>query len=1312
MSEGYWHKHQKSYFNNIEIKICNFRADAVEDNFAFEFQDKHLMTSKEIKEKEEVYNKNNYITIWILNMNRRAIICDNKLLVDNDYINDYINIQQINNQIRTKYIYYSYRNYIYYYKNISKCMNEENFYNSFLLCHQIPSNDSFDITLNDDNYKTELNYIQMGAGSGKTYKLVKKVLENKNKMSILVSKTNIGKYAIFNKFSEILEDNYKIIVNDVVGTVSKKLSRIVYYNDKDKEKAESKKFYIIKFFNEKEKELNSEYIQFDETDDENQELNQELIKIYENNEENQVLNQTNNQELNQTNNIINNQELNQTNNTINNQELNHINNQELNQTNNIINNQELNHIINQELNHTNNIINNQKLNHTNNQELNHINNQELNHSNNQELNQTNNQELNHSNNQELNHSNNQELNHSNNQELNHTINQEFNQTNNTINNQELNRRFTSSNLSTFSTFSNNSNYNNSIIIIATVDSFLYNFISNKSKKELQNNLNIFSYAAESFNKETSKISLAYKNQYIKGAQVYIDEAQDLHYGYKKFFEESAKLFNFNITLIGDILQSIYYENNLYSYVLKDKNWKLLDNEKYICRRFKNKNLMEYVNNHIHNKLKNSLVIPIKQPIIGINVKDNVNFKVIEKSILISYDNKVIQDDKEQIYNFILSNIDKNDILTDKTVINTNANKYVFILPFIKNNNMATYIEVILNEIFGSINVHLFTSENGEPICLNKYNHHAKIISVHASKGESFDTVFVINVQPKIIASVYQKDNNTNSLLCWSMMNVAYTRAINKMYVLNLQDNNSLRFKWFRYNNVKRFILDCITPQQQEELIYIFKKSINYNEILNKIDDNKNNSVIDNNIQVLRYYIIYSLLYLKTFKNANSAKQIGGSGKGEFYGKIYNIIENQLIRCKTSKFFRDNVNKWNNTSFKKDINLPIWNYKKNYPIANKYIDEIYSDITSCNDPLDIYKLLNTYEQKINYKDNKFVNANINKLYLLFVLMKLTSNPYINYEYKTLCELIQKISINNQVNNQVNNYSSNNYNDDIDYLYESNKFITETLPKFHFVGLTSKFKFNSLLSHQFLIYGKSHKKGKNNLFKSDREKEKENIENNLENNENNLENNENNLENNENNFENNENNLENNTKNKINSSTEELNEIDMSELEPENYIIDNPLNQTFNILNFTENCIKSLIEYVILISSNETNKNNKKIIRLYTISNDKDKRLIDFDFRTLLKEDDIEKIKNIINQAIYKKNENLINEIIEYLNNNKNNLQQILEDYIKKYKDYKDDDFVIIFKDVIYLLDLNYSTEQIINEIKRLLLKKLDLKINIK
>lgn len=1037
MAEGYWHKHQKEYFKNTEIKVCNFRADAVENNFAFEFQDKHLMTSDEIQNKEKVYSENNYITIWILNMNKRAIICDNHLLVDKDFINDYLrnnsNILNINT-LNKKYVFYSYRNYIYYYKDLLNCISEEDYYNIIINENKLPSKDDYNMILTDDNYTPELNYIQMGAGSGKTYGLVKKVLEENNKVSILVSKTNIAKDAIYNKIPEILKENDNIIVNNNKGNI--KNNKIIFEETVNKT-INSKKYYVVE-------------------------------------------------------------------------------------------------------------------------------------------------------------------------------------------------------------------YNNSIIIIATVDSFLYNFISNKSKEQLQNNINIFSYAAEHFNKKTSKIKLEFKNKYIKGAHVYIDEAQDLHHGYKTFFEESAKLFNFKMTLIGDILQSIYYVPNLYSYVIQDNNWKLLSNEKYICRRFKNNKLMEYVNNNIHNKIKDLSIIPIKQPMEGINDKINENIKVIEKTIEISYDNKIIQDKNEEIYKFIISNINKND----------DPNKYAFIFPFIKNNNIATYIETILNEKFGSNNVKLFTSENGEPICLNNYQHHAKIISVHASKGESFDTVFVINVQPKIIASVYQKDNNTNSLLCWSMMNVAYTRAINKMYVLNFKESNELRFKWYIYNNVKHFISECITTNEQNELMEIFKKSTDYNNIINKQEDNNNkNVVIDNNIQVLRYYIICSLLYLKAFKNANTSKQEGGGGKGEYYGKIFNIFNNKIERCDVSKEFKNKANEWNNPKYynikRENLDLPLWKYK-NFEISDKFVNQIYNDIKNTNNnPLNIYKLFDEYEQNIIYKKDEFILQNINKLYLLFVLMKLSDNPYITYDYKTLCEIINKTSMNKE---------------DLKYLYESNKFIYENLPKFHFPGLTSKFKYNRLLSHQFLIYGKISKDGKNTLYNSENlEEEKYNI---------------------------------------LNDSDAEFIGIKKPEKkETENYIIDYPLNQQLNILNFAETCIKSLIEYVILINSNESNKQNKKIIRIYTLSTDKNKRLIDFDFRRLLTNDNIEKIKEIINGALKRKNETLINDIINYISSG--DLKDKLTSYISKYGDYENDDIVNTFKNALDLIEnYNFSYENAINKIKGDLENKLE------
>ena len=89
MPEGDWHKHQKSFFVITEKAVGNKRADAIANNVAFEFQDKHDINKEEIDLKEDIFSDNGYQTAWILNMNHRAIIINNLLYIDEIFANKY-----------------------------------------------------------------------------------------------------------------------------------------------------------------------------------------------------------------------------------------------------------------------------------------------------------------------------------------------------------------------------------------------------------------------------------------------------------------------------------------------------------------------------------------------------------------------------------------------------------------------------------------------------------------------------------------------------------------------------------------------------------------------------------------------------------------------------------------------------------------------------------------------------------------------------------------------------------------------------------------------------------------------------------------------------------------------------------------------------------------------------------------------------------------------------------------------------------------------------------------------------------------------
>lgn len=988
-NKGKWHTHQESFFNEQVNKIGNCIPDSVisskENKFAFEFQDKHKMTLEEVDNKNKIYVYYNYNPIWIIRIDNYAVIKDNLLVYNKSSISEYQNC---------KYLYLSYNKLIFHPKVLSKCLPEDIFYNIFIKDNKIPTEKYFINVLPKTKNEPTFNFIQMGAGSGKTYSIMVDALKNNN-ITIILTKVNIAKDAIFNKVYEILDSNEEITVNS-----------------------------------------------------------NEKIKI-------------------------------------------------------------------QNLN--NELLNNKRL----------------------------------------------------------------------------------MNLKQYIV-----EYKDKVIIIATVDSFLYNFIDEESKKQLSQQLDTFKYAAQNFD-EIERINHNYKGKKIDCSTVYIDEAQDLHSSYKIFIEQAAERYNFKIILVGDILQSIYYEHNLYSEIVKDPKWKRIkQNEEYVCRRCKNYEIINFVNENIHKKIKDNDVIPIKQPIQKysdcLSVPDNKsNIKIYNCDIV--YNNDIIIDIRDSLYKTISEILEKHK---DKQ-----PRSFAFLLPYIKHYSISSYLEKILIEKLGSVKVHLFQAENGEPINLNKYPDCAKILTVHSSKGEGFDIVVSINIEPKIISRVYQHDNNFNTLMCWSMMNIAYTRAKENLYVINFVDKKPF-FRWKSFYSTKDFIQRCLNEEQTNKLMSIIKKSLgdNYNKLFEKIDKNINSTLIDNNIQTLRYYIVRTLIYLMSYINT--------IGKNEYISNIYHGIKQRGVEyCTNSLKFKQYCNDYNahkyNKETKYNYKLPIFILKQN----NNAIKDIYTNLNSFivesinmilewdnNKKLgkyiyDLYNHIKVNSSTIlssNMYNNKEYQIIIYKLIFIFILMELQENPYMTYNYNTFCEIITNIDNNTFINEL--KYMCKSF----DYFYYGK------IPSMENAGLSKKFIFNKLFLHRFFIISKKYK-NKTELNNSENSKCKYIL----------------------------------------------LNEHDL-------FVISDPLNQPLSTLNFSLCCIKSLIEYILLINNNP--KDQKEIL-VYTTSEDDKNKILEFNFRNRLSKETIDEVNNIIYESLYNINKTIIDDVIRWCkkSDNPKELIERLKYYNEIYKE---------------------------------------------
>lgn len=255
--ESKWHRHQKSFFQIVERRVRShnqihsyYQADAICDRLAFEFQRAPIHSDRELHLKNSSYIAENLIPVWILYMNNRLQIREVNVITltldgnyrpyfacphlyfsykhkiihidtqtrfnnnddatndanffdDTDDENDYI----VDENVNTLSVF-----------RISGYMDEVDFYDYINEHKQLPPNELFNKILETEynDVKPNIKYIQMGAGSGKTFYICKKCFDRdiKNENIIILTKVNSAKEEIAQKLFEVkeyLRKNYNSI---------------------------------------------------------------------------------------------------------------------------------------------------------------------------------------------------------------------------------------------------------------------------------------------------------------------------------------------------------------------------------------------------------------------------------------------------------------------------------------------------------------------------------------------------------------------------------------------------------------------------------------------------------------------------------------------------------------------------------------------------------------------------------------------------------------------------------------------------------------------------------------------------------------------------------------------------------------------------------------------------------------------------------------------------------------------------------------------------------------------------------------------
>ena len=220
---GRWHREQEEYFDvaNREQPIGEYRADVLIGKYALEFQHSDAYAEHQIRNKNKVYEENGIIPIWILDVDDRLFIQENRFILQcfvipyfrtckNIYLsfNDFILQIRISgeiiveNEFTNAFELIGYLSEFEFYNNLKSGIQLENIiFDSSMepIISMIPNR-------NDQEIIPKFYYIQMGAGSGKTYSICKECFENDNKDIIILSKMNSAKGEVAEKIIEVMND--------------------------------------------------------------------------------------------------------------------------------------------------------------------------------------------------------------------------------------------------------------------------------------------------------------------------------------------------------------------------------------------------------------------------------------------------------------------------------------------------------------------------------------------------------------------------------------------------------------------------------------------------------------------------------------------------------------------------------------------------------------------------------------------------------------------------------------------------------------------------------------------------------------------------------------------------------------------------------------------------------------------------------------------------------------------------------------------------------------------------------------------------
>lgn len=544
------------------------------------------------------------------------------------------------------------------------------------------------------------------------------------------------------------------------------------------------------------------------------------------------------------------------------------------------------------------------------------------------------------------------------------------------------------------------------IIIGTIDSFMCAVNKNKKINDIDYFNGIVKDIRDNENLNTEKNgSLSYSKNTIKlnkRSLVIIDEAQDLGPEYIEAVGKIMRNTYIDTYVIGDKLQSIGDEHNVHTFLEKndlptikiDRN---IDNKNQI-KRFHNTQFKDFVNNIIN--FKKHGLYPISQICDKENCECGYKHENnIKPYSVFTYQIILPQDTDENKVNIVIENI------INKVEFELKENKYLpnnfmFIFPILKKNCLASRLELRLQEFwmkkFNDVNyqndvlmkneywknkinngdfykyVFLHRSEEGSSINLKESENASRILSIHASKGNGCEIVFLLDMNELSLRKFSKEKNN---LQYESLLHVALTRQKKKIYIGLPKNGGDIYNRFIKYSDI-----------EDENIVNLhdIKKTHKYID-----EDIGNNTEI---YKIIGEHIIEKNEYSKLIPENKNEKTLIDMGHHLIRNCVFKYYVN---KCLMDENIKDSNGKLN---FQEQYIAELYGISK-LSVSFFTYDEYYNEIAKACDNGDYFPILyfQTGEKTKYIKYKYIIKDNIENIKLKI------KNSFKNHNLPILCPI---------------------------------------------------------------------------------------------------------------------------------------------------------------------------------------------------------------------------------------------------------------------------------------------------------------------